>query len=310
MKKYLLSFLCILLLVLCVSSCTGNTVDTTYENSDTSADEPNENMLTDAEKRDIKVSFNVDAERGAFAKRIVAVMGENEAGNKRIEYAPNAFQYYVFISYQKEGRTVVSNVKNVIDKCTKDVIDVIKNDEKNTVVVLFPDFDSFYSCQEDLLDCLSKNDSVLDVEVGYFDIQNGTKKLIEAYEYICIDNEDTYNNVLKRENVYLKSYGDFVSLFGAEIENDIGLQKITEQDFNENYVFVILNTHYGEFDICDAKLVGDTVFFTTNYYTVRRLVNGNLNYNVSVTLVPKSELGELPENAKVTAIEAVVWTAE
>lgn len=298
--------------MLCVSSCASyGEGDTTDKNLDSSADIPNKGAeLTDKEKRDMKVSFNVDAERGSLAKRIVAVMGENEAGNECIEYAPNAFQYYVLISYQSDGGKVASAVRRVINSCTKDVIDVIKNDEKNTVVALFPDFDSYYLCQEELLNYLSENDCVLDVEVGYFDIQNGTKKLVEAYEYICIDNEDTYNNVLKRENVYLKSYGDFVLLFGDEIENNAGLQNITEQDFNENYVFVILNTHYEEFDICDAKLVGDTVFFTMNFYTDRRLVSGFVNYRVNVTLVPRSELNELSENVKVRAIEAIVWIDE
>ena len=315
MKKHLVILLLIILTAFSLSSCNNwETEGTSSGSKDTTFDSSSEkDMLSPDEKRNIKVSFNVTPRENNIEQRIIAIMGENEQGNEVIEYAPSVYQFYLEISYKEPKSDVKKVVNNQIRKLLgasfgnyKAIIDIIENDERNTITVLFPDFESYYLCQEDLLNGLSESDSVLSVEVGYFDIQNGTTKPKSTYEYINVGYKYPTD-----ENRHVKTYDEFVSLFEGKINGDEQLQKITEQTFEENYVFIVYNFHYREFDISDAKLIGDIVYITTNtYIRLGELVGGFTPHNACITFVPKSELGELPSDVTVTGIQAILLTNE
>ena len=196
--------------------------------SETSSEKNNNDStpsnLSVAEKRNLKVSFNMDKEDvgGVSDGRLIAIMGENEDGNARIEYSPNAYQFYVSILCQDKLDEALSVIEAQIEEhfdgyayggSPTTVIDVIKNSSSNTATILFPDFDSYYLCQENMLNGLSEKDSVLSIEVGYFDAQNGTRKPKSTYEYINVGSAF-------EEDRYIASYEEFTSLFSNRIENN------------------------------------------------------------------------------------------
>lgn len=346
MKKYLLPLFLILMVVLCIAACgnqqTTNTSINSNNNSNSSTNtdsiltdstEKNNNdnkvdvdsgmnstghnnvSLSVAEKRELKVIFNmIQGNYGPTSdKRIIAIMGENEEGNEQIVYSPNAYQFYVSISCKDTLDEALEVVQVLIDShfdglanggSPTTVIDVIKNNLSNTATILFPDFDSYYLCQENLLNGLSEKNSVLSIQVGYIDVQNGTTSPTNIYEYINM------GSTLK-ENRHIKSYDEFVYLLNNKIETNEELQKITPHTFENNYVFVVINLHYREFDISDAKLIGNTIYFTTNCYGIcGELVDAIEHFNACITIVPKTKLGNLPEEITVRGLEVFLLTDE
>ena len=322
MKKTFLYLLILVLGMLLICSCdTTNTGTETNKKTDvdsvTSSVQNNNystpSVLSVAEKRKLKVSFNMDKEDfgGVSDGRLIAIMGKNEDENARIEYSPNAYQFYVSILCQDKLDEALSVIEKQIEAhfdgyayggSPSTVIDVIKNNVSNTATILFPDFDSYYLCQENMLNSLSEKDSVLSVEVGYFDIQNGTRKPKSTYEYINVGR-------VFEEDRYIASYEEFTLLLSNKIESSEKLQQITEQTFEDNYVFVVVNLHHREFDISDAKLINNTVYFTTNCYGINGDLIDAMEYlNACITLVPKSELGELPQKISVIGLDALLLT--
>ena len=308
----------------------SNNADSTLPDFDSNDGLDNENSnnngnkltLSIAEKRDLKVSFNIDMHHmgnlpekddnsTVLDRHLIAVMGKNEEGNDYIEYSPNAYSFYLLITCQE----TLNEAWNVIDAQihkhfaggSKDnsttFVDAVAIKE-NTIMVCFPDFYSYSLCQEEMLNKLSEKDSVLSVEIGYLNTQNGTTKPKNTYEYINVGNAF-------EEHRYIKSYDEFVSLLGNKIETNEKLQKITAQTFEENYVFIVVNWHYRNFDISDAKLVNDTVFFTTNCYGLNGELHSMRAYNnACITFVPKSELGELPQEITVRGLEIFLLSDE
>lgn len=337
MKKYLLCLL-VIFLVFCVSACTSQEHSDTSANSnddsnlslnganindDVEIDSNDDSVsLTVAEKRDLKVSFNIDThhmgeqekEDGdsvVLDRHLIAVLGKNKDGNEYIEYSPNAYSFYALITCQGALNDAWNIISGQINKHfvggSKDnsttFVDAVAIKE-NMIMVCFPDFYSYSLCQEEMLNKLSEKDSVLSVEIGYLNTQNGTTKPKNTYEYINVGNAF-------EEHGYIKSYDEFVSLLGNKIETNEKLQKITAQTFEENYVFVVVNWHYKNFDISDAKLVNDTVFFTTNRYGQNGEIHDlRLHNNACITFVPKSELGTLPEEITVRGLEVFLLTDE
>lgn len=346
MKKYLLSLIVILLIILCISACgnkqTTNTSNNSNNNSNSSTNtdsilldstETNNNdnkvdvnssmnstghnnvSLSVAEKRKLKVSFNmIQGNYGPTSdKRIIAIMGENEEGNEQVVYSPNAYQFYVSIACKDTLDEALEVVQVLIDShfdglanggSPTTVIDVIKNTSSNTATVLFPDFDSYYLCQENLLNGLSEKNSVLSIQAGYIDVQNGTTSPTNIYEYINVGRS-------LKENRHIKSYDEFISLLDNKIETNEELQKITPHTFENSYVFVVVNLHHREFDISDAKLIGNTIYFTTNCYGIHgELVDAIEHFNACITIVPKEELGELPQEVTARSLEIFLLTDE
>lgn len=291
-------------------------------NSSLNSSSNNESVLSVAEKRKLKVKFNIDVhhtgnqtekeDNGTVLDRhLIAVMGKNEEGNEYIEYSPNAYSFYLLITSQSTLNEAWDIIDAQINKHfaggSKDnsttFVDAVAIKE-NMIMVCFLDFYSYSLCQEEMLNKLSEKDSVLSVEIGYLNTQNGTTKPKDTYEYINVGNAF-------EEHGYIKSYDEFVSLLGNKIETNEKLQKITVQTFEENYVFVVVNWHYKNFDISDAKLVNDTVFFTTNCYGQNGEIHDTLEYNnACITFVPKTEIGELTQEITVRGLEVFLLTDE
>ena len=328
MKKYLLSLLCVLLLVLSVSACGSQQTSDANESNNSNVNGENlENknntiVLSVAEKRNLKVSFNIEVHHMGnlpekddnsivLDRHLIAIMGENKDGNACIEYSPNAYSFYALITCQNTLNDAWEIINGQINKHfaggSKDnsttFVDAATIKE-NTIMVCFPDFYSYSLCQEEMLNKLSEKDSILSIEIGYLNTQNGTTKPKNTYQYIDVGNAF-------EEHRYIKSYDEFISLLDNTIETNKELQKITSQTFEENYVFVVVNWHYKNFDISDAKLANDTVFFTTNLYGQNGEIHDMLAHNnACITLVPKSELGELAQEVKVRGLEVYLLTDE
>lgn len=301
---------------------TNNENDEVTINSNMNTVGNNESALSIAEKRDLKVSFNIDVHHmgnqtekednsTVLDRHLIAVMGKNKDGNEYIEYSPNAYSFYLLITCQSTLNEAWDIIDGQINKHfaggSKDnsttFVDAVTIKE-NTIMVCFPDFYSYSLCQEEMLNKLSEKDSILSVEIGYLNTQNGTTKPKNTYQYIDVGNAF-------EEHRYIKSYDEFVSLLDNTIETNEELQKITTQTFEENYVFVVVNWHYKNFDISDAKLANDTVFFTTNRYGQNGEIHDmRAHNNACITFVPKSELGELPQEITVRGLEILLLTDE
>ena len=267
-------------------------------------------LKTVAELRNEKVSFDLDYHEigdmlekeeteADSTKHQFGYLGTNESGNKYIIYAPNIYSYYVSIKCTDD----FSGVESVIRKIEYDYFDrshIGGNDEThidtvelfdNEILITFPDFDSYALCQEELLNKLSALDSVLKISVSYINAQDGTKQVNNPYEYINLGNYWK----LEEQNRIFRTYEEFSQAF-ADISTD-ALDEITAQTFESYYVFMVICTYSGDthgFDISDAKVDGNRVLFTTNKYVKSGLHDMWLATDYCIVLVPKEELGELP----------------
>lgn len=273
---------------------------------------PNEKTV--CELRNEKVSFDLDYhEIGEMlekeeidvdsTKHYFGYIGTNESGNEYIIYAPNVYSYYVSIKCTDD----FSGVESVISKIEFDYFDrghTGSNDEMhidtvqlfdNEILVVFPDFDSYALCQDELLNKLSELDSVSKIKVSYLNIQDGSDVVENPYEYINLG----YYYKLKEENRLFSTYKEFCEAFADGLSLAEKLDVITAETFENNYVFMIISTYSGDtygFDISDARLDGNRVFFTTNKYIKSGLHDMWLATDYCIVLVPKEELGELPND--------------
>lgn len=245
-----------------------------------------------------KEEINVDSTKHYFG-----YVGTNESGNEYIIYAPNVYSYYVSIKCTDD----FSGVESVIRKIEFDYFDrghTGSNDEMhidtvqlfdNEILVVFPDFDSYALCQDELLNKLSELDSVSKIKVSYLNIQDGSDVVENPYEYINLG----YYYKLKEENRLFSTYEEFCEAFADGLSSAEKLDVITAETFENNYVFMIISTYSGGtygFDISDARLDGNRVFFTTNKYIKSGIHDAWLAIDYCIVLVPKEELGELPND--------------
>ena len=83
-------------------------------------------------------------------------------------------------------------------------------------------------------------------------------------------------------------------------------ENITEETFNEYYVFIVNSYDYRN-KVSDAKLVGNTVYLTNNRYYTPNTLEDAIDRSCSfVVLVPKAELGDLPEIVTVKTIITLI----
>ena len=259
----------------------------------------NEKVLFDLDYHEIGDMLEKEETEADSTKHQFGYLGTNESGNKYIIYAPNIYSYYVSIKCTDD----FSGVESVIRKIEYDYFDrshIGGNDEThidtvelfdNEILITFPDFDSYALCQEELLNKLSALDSVLKINVSYINAQDGTKQVNNPYEYINLG----YYWKLEEQNRIFRTYEEFSQAF-ADISTD-ALDEITAQTFESYYVFMVICTYSGDthgFDISDAKVDGNRVFFTTNKYVKSGLHDMWLATDYCIVLVPKEELGELP----------------
>ncbi|MBO5261974.1 MAG: hypothetical protein J6B45_02910 [Clostridia bacterium] len=269
-----------------------------------------------AELRNKKVSIDldrhdlydyIDEEFKDYERFYAGYIGKNKNGNAFIEYAPNIHKYTVLISYTDESGSSYPQIKSKISKClANDSYSVavdLQEVSSNQILLTFPDFDTYFSCQETLLNELSLLDCVEKIHVSYIGAQNGSVTVENPYE-IYADLSSTIVN----ENRFFATYNEFYKAFGSKMAGNDGLKRISQLTFNNNYVFAVVNNHYREFLISDARLVGDTVYFTfNNYDTVYEEQDYKEQKHVCVLVLPKSEIGNVPKNVTVKALDVPIY---
>lgn len=291
---------------------TDKTADSEAESNQGASPDTKEPGLTNAEKRSLKVSFDLsEHDSWDYDSNYVGLMALNSDGNEYIAYAQNVYQFYVIVNCKSSLADAYLLVKQIENKYFS-----YYNEQKKTVIldtirissdeimVVFPNFNSYYECQEELLDKLSEKEYVNSIKVGYIKSQDGTKEIKNGYKYINLPYFYT-------ENQLIKSYEEFEKISESILTNSEDLQQITEQTFDENYVFIVTNFHHSRVEITDARLVGDTVYFTNNEYSKKgELVDAIEFFNACLTIVSKEELGVLPKEVSVKAMTATVFYDE
>ncbi len=234
---------------------------------------------------------------------------KDENGNEFIAYAPNLYSYTVLVECTEEKTEAYNGIRNVLNQFNpwnssdrKD-IDIDTQDlPNNMILITFPDFDNYFTCQDELLDKLSVLECVKKIHVSYISSQNGTYSPKNPY-VIYADVGSKYH-----KNDVFTAYEEYVNALGSCIENSEGLKKITEKTFESNYVFVVTNSHWSEFKISDARLVDNTVYFTNNEFQGKNQIHDMIAYeNSCVIVVPKDEIGELPENVSVKTVGVPIY---
>ncbi len=234
---------------------------------------------------------------------------KDKNGNEFIAYAPNAYSYTVLIECTEEKNKAYDWIRNVLNQfdpwygTDRRDIEIDAIDLPNDMILItFPDFDTYFTCQDELLDKLSVLECVKKIHVSYISSQNGTYSPKNSYE-IYADVGRKYH-----KNDVFTTYEAYINAFGAYVENNAGLQRIEESTFENNYVFVVANRHHREVEINDARLVGNTVYFTNNEYCNKGEMVDAIEYvNSCVIVVPKDEIGELPENVAVKTVDVPIY---
>lgn len=215
----------------------------------------------------------------------------NQNGNEYIAYAPNVHTYYTTITIDENPNSrdeVYSKIYSIENKYFNDSPEYTKIDIieiGNAITIYFPDFNSYFECQEYMLDALSQIDAVKSIDVGYVEAQDTNSMNFETYKTIKISGD-------KFETDWLcASYEDLKFACRATRVPE----SITEETFNEYYVFIVNSYDYRN-KVSDAKLVENTVYLTVNdYYTPNTLEDAIDRSCSFAVLVPKAELGEIPE---------------
>ena len=294
---------------------TDKTADSEAESNQGASSDTKEPGLTNAEKRSLKVSFDL-SEHDSWSNEVydinyVGLMALNSDGNEYIAYAQNVYQFYVIVNCKSslaDAYLLVNQIENKYfshynEQKKTVILDTIRI-SSDEIMVVFPNFNSYYECQEELLDKLSEKEYVNSIKVGYIKSQDGTKEIKNGYKYINLPYFYT-------ENQLIKSYEEFEKISESILTNSEDLQQITEQTFEENYVFIVTNFHHSRVEITDARLVGDTVYFTNNEYSKKgELVDAIEFFNACLTIVSKEELGVLPKEVSVKTMTSTVFYDE
>ncbi|MBE6663507.1 MAG: hypothetical protein E7602_03270 [Ruminococcaceae bacterium] len=234
---------------------------------------------------------------------------KDENGNEFIAYAPNLYSYTVLIECTEDKSLAYDWINNVLTQFNpwystgRCDVEIDTQDLPNDMILItFPDFDTYFTCQNDLLNKLSVLECVKKIHITYVDAQNGTYFPKNPYVVYADVGSKYYKNDV------FTTYDEFTSALGSCIESSLGLQAITESTFENNYVFVVTNWHWRELKISDARAVGDTVYFTNNEFQGKGELHDMLAYeNSCVIVVPKDEIGELPENVSVKTVNTTIY---
>ena len=294
---------------------TDKTADSEAESNQGASSDTKEPGLTNAEKGSLKVSFDL-SEHDSWSNEVydinyVGLMALNSDGNEYIAYAQNVYQFYVIVNCKSslaDAYLLVNQIENKYfshynEQKKTVILDTIRI-SSDEIMVVFTNFNSYYECQEELLDKLSEKEYVNSIKVGYIKSQDGTKEIKNGYKYINLPYFYT-------ENQLIKSYEEFEKISESILTNSEDLQQITEQTFEENYVFIVTNFHHSRVEITDARLVGDTVYFTNNEYSKKgELVDAIEFFNACLTIVSKEELGVLPKEVSVKTMTSTVFYDE
>ena len=148
---------------------TDKTADSEAESNQGAASDTKEPGLTNAEKRSLKVSFDL-SEHDSWSNEVydsnyVGLISLNSNGNEYIAYAQNVYQFYVIVNCKSslaDAYLLVNQIENkyfsYYNEPKKTVIlDTIRI-SSDEIMVVFPNFNSYYECQEELLDKLSEKE--------------------------------------------------------------------------------------------------------------------------------------------------------
>lgn len=263
----------------------------------------NEKVTIDLDYHEMGDMLEKEETEADITKHQFGYIGTNESGNKYVIYAPNVYSYYVSIKCTDDFSDVVDVIRKIEydyfnrahtgsnDEMHIDTVELFDSE----ILITFPDFDSYALCQEELLNKLSELDSVLKIKVSYLNIQDGSDAVENPYEYINLG----YYYKLEEENRLFSTYEEFCEAFENGLPSAEKLDVITEETFESYYVFMIISTYSGGtygFDISDAKVDGNRVFFTTNKYIKSGIHDMWQATDYCIVLVPKQELGELPND--------------
>jgi len=147
-----------------------------------------------------------------------------------------------------------------------------------------------------MLDELSKIEAVKSINVGYIEAQDVNSKNFQTYETILLSRD------LFEDNYLCPSYNDLNYVTVPD--------SVTEETFDSYYVFVVNSFDYRS-KVSDAKIVNNTVYLTLNHYYTPNTLEDAIERSCSfLVLVPKAELGELPEIITVKTLRARILDAE
>lgn len=281
---------------------------------------------TDAELRDCKVEINLDVhsdgldqveeEKEDISRRYAGYIGYNESGNEYIAYAPNYYQYFVLVSY--DGGAY--DIGNVISKAENSLYPKSANEETgvdisiielsgNQIMVVFPNFDTYSYVEEELLNGLSAINGVKKIDVGYIDTQNN-KEPVESYK--------KYENVRpinSANDILITSYDQLLSAFDLSNEYNSALEEISEDVFEENYLFFIkmwLPHSQGfveAYDVYQARMIDNSLYLTIYNSFPRGMLSDCMESLYSALLIiPKSDLGStVPGDYELKTIRVDVY---
>lgn len=271
-------------------SSTGTETNEEQNNSDIS-------NLTVAEKRNRKVELYF--QNHFQITYLEFCIEKNEDGNQYVVYAPNYYNYCIYVECIDTTADVWNKINileaDFLKKERVNIDAVILPD--NVVMIVFPNFDSYSSCQEKLLNDLSELNSTERIIVDFFNAQNGTKIIENSYDYIELEGDYIFN-----KDTFIQSYEEFTTQFNDVLERNTDLQEISEKTFEENYLFVIHHNRYGKVEISDAMLHGDTIYFTINRYEDGKLHDAILHMYECIVIVPKANIGELNQQIKIETV--------
>ena len=271
-------------------SSTGTETNEEQNNSDIS-------NLSVAEKRNRKVELYF--QNHFQITYLEFCIEKNEDGNQYVVYAPNYYNYCIYVECIDTTADVWNKINileaDFLKKERVNIDAVILPD--NVVMIVFPNFDSYNSCQEKLLNDLSELNSTERIIVDFFNAQNGTKIIENSYDYIELEGDYIFN-----KDTFIQSYEEFTTQFNDVLERNTELQKITEKTFEENYMFVIHHNCYGKVEISDAMLHGDTIYFTINRYEDGKLHDAILHMYECIVIVPKASVGEINQQIKIETV--------
>lgn len=271
-------------------SSTGTETNEEQNNSDIS-------NLTVAEKRNRKVELYF--QNHFQITYLEFCIEKNEDGNQYVAYAPNYYNYCIYVECIDTTADVWNKINileaDFLKKERVNIDAVILPD--NVVMIVFPNFDSYNSCQEKLLNDLSELNSTERIIVDFFNAQNGTKIIENSYDYIALEGDYIFN-----KDTFIQSYEEFTTQFNDVLERNTDLQEISEKTFEENYLFVIHHNRYGKVEISDAMLHGDTIYFTINRYEDGKLHDAILHMYECIVIVPKANIGELNQQIKIETV--------
>ncbi len=262
-----------------------------------------------AEKVNINLDYHhsymdkVEEENVDKTKHYAGYICINQNGNEYIAYAPNVHSYYTAITIDENPNSmeeVYSKIYRIENEYFNDSPEYTKIDIieiGNVITIYFPNFDSYFECQEYMLDTLSQIEAVKSIDVGYIEAQDTNTMNFETYETIVLSYQDWFET-----DWLCTSYEDLK----FACRNMKMPANITEETFNEYYVFIVNSYDYRN-KVSDAKLVGNTVYLTNNRYYTPNTLEDAIDRSCSfVVLVPKAELGDLPEEVTVKTIITLV----